>query len=162
MTDCAINGGAGEEAPAGEPFRVTYRTDEGEEATHLRILDVEDDSMEPEIREGDWVVVDPASRLPEAGGKFLPRLGERPVIRQTEALRGDAVDGDERLRLRLIPADPDNTPCLAEDVEVRDKVAWVVRRVVRTGRPASRMMLRNACPPSGRRHGGASGRKCSP
>ena len=132
MTDCAINAGAGEEAPAGEPFRVTYCTDKGEETTRLRILDVEDDSMEPEIREGDWVVVDPASRLPEAGGTFLLRLGEKLVTRRVEAVHGDGAD--ERPRLRLIPADPDHAPCRAEDVHIRDKVLWVVRRVVRTGR----------------------------
>ena len=124
MTDC-INGGAGGEAPAGEPFRVTYCTDEGDETTHLRILDVEDDSMEPEIREGDWVVVDLASRLPEAGGAFLLRLGERLVARRVEAVRGDGAD--ERPRLRFIPADPDHAPSRAEDVHIRDKVLWVVR-----------------------------------
>ena len=56
------------------------------------------------------------------------------MIRQTEALRGDAVDEDERLKLRLIPANPAYAPCLPEDVEVIGKVLWVVRRVVRTGR----------------------------
>ncbi len=147
MTDCIINGGAGGEAPAGEPvgsgpatgdeefcqpFRVTYCTDEGEETTHLRILDVEDDSMEPEIREGDWVVVDLASRLPEAGGAFLLRLGERLVTRRVEAVRGDGAE-EERPRLRLIPADNGHAPCRAEDVHIRNKVLWVVRRVVRTG-----------------------------
>ena len=146
MTDC-INGGAGEEAQAGEPvgsgpatgdeepgepFRVTYCTDEGEDITHLRILDVDDDSMEPEIREGDWVVVDLASRLPEAGGAFLLRLGERLVTRQVEAVRGDGAE-DERPRLRLIPAHSGHAPSRAEDVYIRDKVLWVVRRVVRTG-----------------------------
>ncbi len=38
------------------PFWVTYRTDEGEETTYLRILKVEGDSMAPEIREGDRIV----------------------------------------------------------------------------------------------------------
>ena len=147
MTDCFINGGAGEEAPVGdllepgpatvdeepgEPFLVTYCTDKGEETTHLRILDVEDDSMEPEIREGDWVVVDLASRLPEAGGTFLLRLGERLVARQVEAVHGDGAQEDERPRLRLIP----HAPCRAEDVHIRNKVLWVVRRVVRTGHGA--------------------------
>ena len=136
MTDCIINGGAGEEAPAGEPFRVTYCTDKGEETTHLRILDL-DDSMKPEIREGDWVVVGPSSRLPEAGGKFLLRLGERLVARRVEAVRDDGAEEDERLRLRLIPADNGHAPSRAEDVQVRDKVLWVVRRVVRTGRQRS-------------------------
>ena len=105
MTDCAINGGAGEEAPAGEPFRVTYCTDKGEETTRLRILDVEDDSMEPEIREGDLVVVDPASRLPEAGGAFLLRLGERLVARRVEAVRDDGAE-DERLGSGSSPTPP--------------------------------------------------------
>ena len=146
MTDCFINGGAGEEAPAGdllepgpasgdeevgEPFLVTYCTDKGEETTHLRILDVEDDSMEPEIREGDWVVVDLASPLPEAGGAFLIRLAESLVARQVEAVRGDGAE-EERPRLRLIP----HAPCRAEDVHIRNKVLWVVRRVVRTGHGA--------------------------
>ena len=115
----------------GEPFWVEYRTEEGVKTTHLRIVRVCDDSMEPELREGDWVVVDLANRLPEAGGKFLIRLGERLVARRAEAMPGDAGE-DERLRLRLIPAD--HSPCRAEDVHIRDKVLWVVRRVVRTGR----------------------------
>ena len=106
MTDCIINGGAGEEAPAGEPFRVTYCTDKGEETTHLRILDVEDDSMEPEIREGDWVVVDLASRLPEAGGAFLLRDGERLVARRVEAVRDDGAEEDERLGSGSSPTPP--------------------------------------------------------
>ena len=151
MTDCAINAGAGGEAPArdllepgpvkrdddnefGEPFRVTYCTDKGEGTTHLRILDVDDDSMEPEIREGYWVVVDPASRLPEAGGAFLLRNGEKLVARRVEAVRGDGAEEDESPRLRLIPADNGHAPSRAEDVHIRDKVLWVVRRVVRTGR----------------------------
>ena len=116
----------GDEEP-GEPFRVTYCTDEGEDATHLRILDVEGDSMEPEIREGDWVVVDLASRLPEAGGAFLLRLGERLVTRRVEAAHGDGAE-DERPRLRLIPANPAYAPCFAQDVEVLGEVEWEVKR----------------------------------
>ena len=132
----------------GEPFRVTYCTDESEDTTHLRILDVDDDSMEPELREGDWVVVDLASRFPEAGRKFLIRLGERLAARQAEAMPGDAEEDE---RLRLIPADNGHAPGHAEDVEVRDKVEWEVRRVVRTGRRRRHpgIMLRSSCPPSG-------------
>ena len=114
----------GDEEP-GEPFRVTYCTDEGEDATHLRILDVEGDSMEPEIREGDWVVVDLASRLPEAGGAFLLRLGERLVTRRVEAAHGDGAEDE---RLRLIPANPAYAPCFAQDVEVLGEVEWEVKR----------------------------------
>ena len=108
----------------GEPFWVEYRTEEGLKTTHLRIVRMEDDSMEPELREDDWVVVDLESRRPEAGGKFLIRLGERLVTRQAEAVRGDA---EEEERLRLIPANPAYAPCFPEDVEVLGKVEWEVK-----------------------------------
>ena len=58
---------------------------------------------------------------------FLLRDGERLVARQVEAVRGDGAEEDERLRLRLIPSDPDHAACRVEDVQVRDKVLWVVR-----------------------------------
>ncbi len=109
----------------GEPFWVEHRTEEGVKTTHLRIVRVCDDSMEPELREGDWVVVDLESRRPEAGGKFLIRLGERLVARRAEAMPGDA---DEDERLRLIPANPACAPCFAEDVEVLGEVEWEVKR----------------------------------
>ncbi len=115
----------------GDPFRVTYHDDAGEPG-NLRILDVEGDLMEPEIREGDWVVIDLASRLPEAGGAFLLRLGERLMTRQVEAMPGDAEEDE---RLRLIPAHNGHAPSRAEDVHIRDKVLWVVRTGRRRRRP---------------------------
>ena len=70
----------------GEPFWVQHRTEEGLKTHHMRMVRVDDDSMEPELREGEWVVVDLASRRPEAGGKFLIRLGESLVARWAEAM----------------------------------------------------------------------------
>ena len=113
----------------GEPFRVKYRTGEGVKTTRLRIVRMEDDSMAPEIREGDWVVVDLSDRLPEVGGKFLIRLGESLAARRVEAMREDGAEEHERLELRLISTNPAYAPCLAEeDVEVLGKVLWVVKR----------------------------------
>ena len=109
----------------GEPFWVEHRTEEGVKTTHLRIVRVCDDSMEPELREGEWVVVDLASRRPEAGGKFLIRLGERLVARRAEAMPGDGAEDE---RLRFIPANPACAPCFAEDVEVLGEVEWEVKR----------------------------------
>ena len=70
-------------------------------------------------------MVDLASRRPEAGGKFLIRLGESLVSRRAEAMPGDAGEDE---RLRLIPANPAYAPCFAQDVEVLGKVEWEVKR----------------------------------
>ena len=48
----------------------------------LRILKVQDDSMEPEIHEGDRVVFDLSNRLPAAGGTFALRDGDGLVVRR--------------------------------------------------------------------------------
>ncbi len=37
----------------GEPFWVEHRTEEGLKTHHMRMVRVEDDSMEPGLREGD-------------------------------------------------------------------------------------------------------------
>ena len=53
------------------------------------------------------------------------------MVKQVEAVHGDAVDEDEPPRLRLLSANPDcaSYTCLAQDVHVVGKVLWVVRRV---------------------------------
>ena len=113
-----------EDNEIGDPFWVKYRTEEGLKTHHMRMVRVDDDSMEPELREGEWVVVDFENRRPEAGGKFLIRLGESLVARWAEAMPGDAGEDE---RLRLIPANPAYAPCFVEDVEVLGKVEWEVR-----------------------------------
>ena len=97
-----------------------------EEPANLRILKVYDDSMAPDIREGDRVVIDLSHRQPAGGGTFMLRLGDELVVRQVEA-----VEEDEPPRIRLIAANPGYAPstCLARDVRVIGKVVWVVRRV---------------------------------
>ena len=114
-----------EDNEIGEPFWVKYRTEEGLKTHHMRMVRVDDDSMEPELREGEWVVVDLENRRPEAGKRFLIRLGESLVARWAEAMPGDA---EEEQRLRLIPTNPAYAPCFAQDVEVLGKVEWEVKR----------------------------------
>ena len=114
-----------EDNEIGEPFWVKYRTEEGLKTHHMRMVRVEDDSMEPELREGDCVVVDLENRRPEAGRKFPIRLGESLVARRAKAMPGDAEEDE---RLRFIPANPAYAPCFAQDVEVLGKVEWEVKR----------------------------------
>ena len=97
----------------------------------VRILRVRGSSMEPEMREGDRIVVDVSRRLLSTGETFVLWDGNGLVVKQVEAVRGDPADGEEPSRLRLLSANPDYAPytCLAQDVHVVGKVLWVVRKV---------------------------------
>ena len=105
------------------------RHEAGAEPGSLRILRVRGNSMEPELREGDRIVVDVSRRLPATGETFVLWDGIGLVVKRVEVVRGDAAD-DEPPRLRLISANPDYAPysCLAQDAHILGKVLWVVRR----------------------------------
>ena len=97
----------------------------------LRIIRVRGNSMEPEMRDGDRIVVDVSRRMPATGETFVLWDGNGLVVKRVEAVRGDSVGEDQPPRLRLISANPDYAPysCLAQDVHVLGKVLWAVRRV---------------------------------
>ena len=107
------------------------RHEAGAEPGNLRILRVRGNSMEPELRDGDRIVVDVSRRLPATGETFVLWDGIGLVVKRVEVVRGDAVDDGDPPRLRLISANPDYAPysCLAQDAHILGKVAWVVRRV---------------------------------
>ncbi len=96
----------------------------------LRILRVRGNSMEPEMREGDRIVVDVSRRTPATGETFVLWDGNGLVVKHVETVHGDELDEHESLRLRLISANPDYAPYdrLAQDVHVIGAVLWVVRR----------------------------------
>ena len=96
----------------------------------LRILRVRGNSMEPEMREGDRIVVDVSRRLPATGETFVLWDGNGLVVKHVEKVHDDETGGDEPPRLRLISANPDYAPYsrLAQDVHVLGTVLWVVRR----------------------------------
>ena len=96
----------------------------------LRILRVRGNSMEPDMREGDRIVVDVSRRLPATGETFVLWDGNGLVVKHVETVHDDETGGDEPPRLRLISANPDYAPYsrLAEDVHVLGTVLWVVRR----------------------------------
>ena len=92
---------------------------------NLRILRVRGNSMEPEMREGDRLMVDISRRTPATGEMFVLWDGNGLVVKRVESVRGDPP------RLRLISANPDYAPyiCLAEDANITGKVVWAVRRM---------------------------------
>jgi len=106
------------------------RHEAGADPENLRILRVRGNSMEPELRDGDRIVVDVSRRLPATDQTFVLWDGIGLVVKHVEVVRGDAVDDGEPPRLRLISANPDYAPysCLARDAHILGKVVWVVRR----------------------------------
>ena len=105
------------------------RHEAGAEPENLRILRVRGNSMEPELRDGDRIVVDVSRRLPATGETFVLWDGIGLVVKHVEVVRGEAADEDEP-RLRLISANHDYAPysCLAQDAHILGKVLWAVRR----------------------------------
>lgn len=91
----------------------------------LRILRVRGNSMEPEMREGDRIVVDTARRVPAMGELFVLWDGDGLVVKRVEKARDPGP-----LRLRLVSANPDYPPytCLAEEANIVGKVIWTVKR----------------------------------
>ena len=94
----------------------------------IRVLRVRGESMEPELSEGDRLLVDTARRVPETGEMFVLWDGSGLVVKRVEHVR---ADGDAAPELRLKSANPDyaDYTCLAEDVHIVGKVLWTVRRV---------------------------------
>ena len=90
----------------------------------LRILRVKGDSMEPEMREGDRLLVDTARRRPATGELFVLFDGTGLVVKRVEMVPGEA-------HLRLLSANPAYAPyaALGEEVHVVGKVVWVLRRM---------------------------------
>ena len=91
---------------------------------NLHILRVRGNSMEPEMRECDRLVVDTARRVPATGELFVLWDGNRLVVKRVETVREDGAP-----RLRLISANPDYAPyiCLAEETHAVGKVLWTFR-----------------------------------
>ena len=83
------------------------------------------DSMEPELRKGDRLIVDVARRIPASGEMFVLWDGAGLVVKRVEHVR----DADPpQLRLKSNNHYDDYT-CLAADAHVVGKVLWTLRRV---------------------------------
>ena len=87
----------------------------------LRILRVRGESMEPEMRDGDRIVVDTAKRRPYTGELFVLWDGTGLVVKRVAGLSEDGL-------LRLLSANPEYPPydCRAVEAHVVGKVLWKV------------------------------------
>ena len=104
---------------------VMVRHEGDADPKHLRILKVRGNSMEPEMRDGDRLVVDTSRRMPATGELFVLWDGIGLVVKRLEAVRET-----DPPRLRLISSNPDYAPytCLAEEAHIVGKVLWKFTR----------------------------------
>ncbi len=89
----------------------------------LRILRARGNSMEPELRDGDRVVVDTARRIPVTGELFVLWDGTGLVVKRVAGLSADGM-------LSLLSANPDYPAyeCRAEEAHIFGQVAWKFTR----------------------------------
>ena len=91
----------------------------------LRILKVRGNSMEPEMRDGDRLVVDTARRTPATGELFVLWDGTGLVVKRVEPVH---EAGPPRLRLLSANSDYPAYTSLADEVHIVGKVLWKVTR----------------------------------
>ena len=85
----------------------------------LRILRVRGESMEPEMRDGDRIVVDTARRRPVTGEMFVLWDGTGLVVKRVAGLSPDGMLG-------LLSANPQYPlyECRADEAHIVGKVVW--------------------------------------
>ena len=93
----------------------------------IRVLRVRGESMEPELSEGDRLLVDTARRVPETGEMFVLWDGGGLVVKRVEHVHADG--GMPELRLKSVNPEYADYTALASDVHIVGKVLWTVRRV---------------------------------
>lgn len=93
----------------------------------VRLLRVRGVSMEPELSEGDRLLVDTSRKVPAAGEMFVLWDGAGLLVKRVEPERDAA--GMPTLRLKSANPDYSDYTALARDVHVVGKVLWTVRRV---------------------------------
>ncbi len=92
----------------------------------IRVLRVRGESMEPELSEGDRLLVDTSRRVPDTGEMFVLWDGNGLVVKRVERV----VDGggEPGLRLKSANAEYADYTAPAGDVHIVGKVLWTVRR----------------------------------
>ncbi len=93
----------------------------------VRVLRVRGVSMEPELSEGDRLLIDTSPRVPTTGEMFVLWDGNGLVVKRVERVTDAA--GEPGLRLKSTNLDYADYTAPARDVHILGKVLWTVRRV---------------------------------
>ena len=96
----------------------------------IRVLRVRGVSMEPEVSEGDRLLVDTSRRIPGAGEMFVLWDGHGLVVKRVETVQPVAeYAGDPGLRLKSTNAEYADYTAPAGEVQIFGKVLWTVTRM---------------------------------
>ena len=93
----------------------------------VRVLRVRGVSMEPELSEGDRLLVDTSRKVAASGEMFVLRDGAGLIIRRVEYV--NEPDAEPALRLKSANPDYGDYTVPAREMQVVGKVLWAVRRV---------------------------------
>ena len=93
----------------------------------IRVLRVRGESMEPELSEGDRLLVDTSRRTPDTGEMFVLWDGNGLVVKRVERVADGG--GEPGLRLKSANAEYADYTAPAGDVHIVGKVLWTVRKV---------------------------------
>ena len=93
----------------------------------IRVLRVRGESMEPELSEGDRLLVDTSRRVPATGEMFVLWDGNGLVVKRVESV--NEPGSAPVLRLKSANADYADYTCLTAEAHIVGKVLWTVRRV---------------------------------
>ena len=93
----------------------------------VRVLRVRGVSMEPELSEGDRLLIDTSRRVPATGEMFVLWDGNGLVVKRVE--RATGAGGEPGLRLKSANADYADYTVPAGDAHIVGKVLWTVTRV---------------------------------
>lgn len=108
-------------------YRRRYLSKRGLLAKHLIEVTVTGDSMEPELREGDTVLVDTSDKRLRGGKIFVFRQSEGLLVKYLQPLPGD--------RIQVISENREAyPPYLIEPRDIENGEIEIIGRVVRQGR----------------------------
>ena len=122
----AGGGGTGEGDTRLRAFSSSLVREIGARPEDLLLIDVEGDSMEPEFRSGDQILVNRLRRSLAQPGAFCLWDGDSYVVKYVERIMGS-----EPPRVRILSGNPRYSPAelLADEIRIEGRVVWVGRRV---------------------------------
>lgn len=103
------------------------RYEAGASPDAIRVLRVRGVSMQPELSDGDRLLVDISRRVPATGEMFVLWDGGGLVVKRVEPMIGTRPES--ALRLKSTNPDYDDYTVLACDVHIVGKVLWTVKKV---------------------------------
>lgn len=129
--DVSVAAGHGSEPCDEEPsrrlaFRRRWLNFRGLHAKDLLVVYAKGDSMEPNIEDGNSLLVDTSQILPADGGIYVLRNEGQLVVKRTQHLLGEGIlliSDNKAYKEQVIPANGSN------DLQVLGKVVWIGKDV---------------------------------